>query len=99
MESFRIRLEACDPARGHFRAYRIDAGTDLFGDWLVDVTYGRIGSHGRLVRHVAADEDAARKIVRHCLQRRATAPRRIGVPYRLCELADPAGWMPAAASI
>jgi len=36
-------LEACDPARGRFRAYRIEAGTDLLGDWLVDVTYGRIG--------------------------------------------------------
>ena len=95
MDSFHVRLEACDPARGHFRAYRIDAGTDLFGDWLVDVTYGRIGTRGRLVRHVAADEAQARKIVGHCLQRRATAPRRIGVPYRLCELSDPAGWVPA----
>jgi hypothetical protein len=37
MESFRIELEACDPARGCFRAYRIEAGTDLLGDWLVDV--------------------------------------------------------------
>jgi hypothetical protein len=36
MESFRIRLEACDPARGRFRAYYIAAGTDLFGDWLLD---------------------------------------------------------------
>jgi hypothetical protein len=33
-----IRLEACDPARGHFRGYRIEAGVDLRGDWLVDVT-------------------------------------------------------------
>jgi hypothetical protein len=44
MERFSIRLEARDPARGRFRAYRIDAGTDLLGDWLVDVTYGRIGT-------------------------------------------------------
>jgi hypothetical protein len=85
MESFRIRLEACDPARGRFRTY-IDAGTDRFGDWLVDVTYGRIGSRGRLVRHVAAVEGDARRIVRHRLRRRATAPRRIGGPYRLCEI-------------
>ena len=94
MESFRVRLEACDPARGRFRAYRIDAGTDLLGDWLVDVTYGRIGSRGRTVRYLASDEADARKIVRHCLQRRATAPRRIGVAYRLRELADPGQWAP-----
>lgn len=93
MESFQIRLEACDPARGHFRAYRIEAGTDLFGDWLVDVTYGRIGSRGRMVRYVAADEAGARNIVRHCLERRATAPRRIGIAYRICEQLDPGRWM------
>jgi len=34
MDAFHAKLEACDPARGRFRAYRIDAGTDLLGDWL-----------------------------------------------------------------
>ena len=81
------------PATRRFRAYRIDAGTDLLGDWLVDVTYGRIGSRGRTVRYVADDEAAARKIIRHCLQRRATAPKRIGVPYQVRELADPGRWL------
>jgi hypothetical protein len=38
MERFSIRLEACEPACGHFRAYHIEAGTDLLGDRLVDVT-------------------------------------------------------------
>jgi hypothetical protein len=93
MESFRIRLEACDPADGHFRAYRIDAGIDLLGDWLVDVTYGRIGSRGRSIRYVASDEAEAHRIVGHRLQRRSTAPKRIGVAYELRELADPAGWL------
>jgi hypothetical protein len=31
MESFRIRLDACDPTRRCWRAYRIEAGTDLLG--------------------------------------------------------------------
>src|SRR4051812_36665024 len=93
LDAFTVRLEACDPARGRLRAYRIDAGTDLFGDWLVDVTYGRIGSRGRTIRHVAADEAEARKIVRHCLQRRGTAKKRIGVGYQLRELIDPGQWM------
>jgi hypothetical protein len=93
MESFCIRLEASDPAQGRFRAYRIEAGTDLLGDWVVDVTYGRIGTGGRLIRHVASDEAQARRIVHHCLQRRATAPRRIGVGYQLRELADPENWL------
>jgi predicted DNA-binding WGR domain protein len=92
MEQFRAELQARDPARGIFRAYRIEAGTDLLGDWLVDVTYGRIGTPGRRIRHFAASEAEARKIVRHCLQRRRTAPKRIGVGYQLRELSDAAGW-------
>lgn len=93
MESFRVKLEACDPARGRFRAHRIDAGTDPFGDWLVDVTYSRIGPRGQTVRPVACDEGEARKIARHCVQRRATARKRIGVAYRLRELDDPDQWV------
>ena len=93
MESFCVRLEACDPAQGRFRAYRIEAGTDLLGDWSVDVTFGRIGTRGRKVRYVAAGEAEARKLVRHCLQRRATACKRIGVGYQVCELNDPCDWV------
>jgi hypothetical protein len=93
LDAFTATLEACDPARGRFRAYRIEAGTDLLGNWLVDVTYGRIGSPGRIIRYVASSEAEARRIVRHSLQRRSTAPRRIGVGYRFCELCDVAGWL------
>lgn len=93
MEQFRAELQACDPARGIFRAYRIEAGIDLLGEWLVDVTYGRIGTSGRCIRHVAASEAEAKQIVRYCLQRRRTAPKRIGIGYQLCELSDSRGWM------
>ena len=92
MDAFTATLEACDPAFGRFRAYRIEAGTDLFGDWLVDITYGRIGTRGRCRRYAVRDEAEARKQVRKVLQRRATAKRRIGVGYRIRELADPAQW-------
>jgi hypothetical protein len=94
MGIFTATLEACDPSRGCFRSYRLEAGPDLFGAWLVDATYGRIGAPGRTVRHVAADEAQARRIVRQCLQRRASASRRIGVAYQLRELHDPGDWMP-----
>jgi WGR domain len=93
MSIFTIRLEACDPYQDRFRSYRIEAGPDLFGTWLVDTTYGRIGSPGRRIRHVAADEAEARRIVRRCLQRRRTAPSRIGVAYQLRELDDAGGWL------
>jgi hypothetical protein len=70
--------------------------TDLLGDWTVDVIYGRIGTRGRTVRHVADDEAGARKLVRHCLQRRSTAPRRIGIDYKFGELSVTGQWISAA---
>ena len=94
MNVFAATLEACDPARGRFRAYRLEAGTDLFGAWLVDVTYGRIGARGRTIRYLALDEEEARKLVRQSLRRRGTARKRIGVGYEVRELVDPEGWLP-----
>ena len=47
MLDFRIILEARNPARRCSRRYRVEAGTDLFGSWVVEITYGRIGTAGR----------------------------------------------------
>jgi predicted DNA-binding WGR domain protein len=96
MDAFSALLEARDPALGRFRAYRLEAGTDLLGDWLVDITYGRIGTRGRRIRYFAQDEAEAKKLVRESLRRRSTAKRRIGVPYRFCQLIDPHQWFPVA---
>lgn len=91
-EKFHVKLEAKNPEEGHLRAYCIDAGHDLFGQWNIEVTYGRIGRRGRSVTYSAADDESAAAIIRHCLQRRATAPKRIGVPYQIRELCNPKEW-------
>ena len=86
MLDFRITLEARNPARGCLRHYRVEAGTDLFGTWVVEISYGRTRSF------VVRDEAQACRLTESILKRRATAPRRIGVAYRILELIDPAGW-------
>ena len=93
MNAFSALMEARDPSLGRFRSYRLEAGTDLFGAWLVEVEYGRIGAAGRRLRYVADDEVAARKLVHKTLHRRASAKKRIGVSYRFRELFDPWQWM------
>lgn len=93
MNAFFALLEARDPTLGRFRSYRLEAGTDLLGFWLVEVTYGRINTAGHSLRYVAGNEVEARKFVHHCLRRRATAKKRIGVPYRFRELIDPCQWI------
>jgi predicted DNA-binding WGR domain protein len=98
MSAFTALLEARDPALGRFRAYLLEAGTDLFGARLVDVTYGRIGTRGRRIRYVVRDEQAARKLVRENLRRRTTAKRRIGVAYQFRKVVDPENWCREAVS-
>ena len=91
--AFCLSLEAVNPALDRFRAYRLEAGPDLFGVWLVDVTYGRIGTRGQRRRYVADDEAEAREIIRQSLRRRATAKKRIGVGYCVSEVIDPGQWV------
>ena len=90
--NFHIRLEARNPGRGHFRAYSIEAAQNLFGEWEIEVKFGRIGRRGRSVTYSAADDATAAAIVRNYLHRRASAPKRIGVPYKIRELCDPREW-------
>ena len=49
---FRITLEARNPARRCSRHYRVEAGTDLFGAWEVEISYGRIGTAGQSLSYV-----------------------------------------------
>jgi predicted DNA-binding WGR domain protein len=89
---FHIELQARDPERNRWRFYRIEAGRDLFGDWVVRLTYGRIGARGQTKTQVAPDAAAAAKLVRACLRRRQSAPRRIGVAYEVRAKFDPHRW-------
>lgn len=87
MIEFCIHLEACDPARNIWRSYQIAAGQDLFGDWVVEMTYGRIGAKGRTRTVPVADEGAAGDYIQRCLKRRQSAPRRIGIAYAVKSIA------------
>jgi len=78
-----LRLEARAPARRCHRAYEIVGGQDLFGVWLVETRYGRIGSLGQSKTRSFGCIDEAVALVEACLRKRATALRRIGVAYRL----------------
>jgi predicted DNA-binding WGR domain protein len=92
MTSLHILLEARSPARRCWRSYEIEVGADLFGVWLVEISYGRIGTMGRSkVRSFATAADAQTQ-VHACLRKRATAPRRIGVRYRLRRASQAGSW-------
>jgi len=81
-------LEARDPERNIHRAYSIAYGQDLFGNWIVETTYGRIGGKGRTLVTVVDNEEEAPKYVQKSLKRRQSAPKRIGVAYKVRTILD-----------
>lgn len=78
-----IAMEAVDGATNCYRSWSLTVDRDLFGELTVSVSYGRLGSRGRIVMTACADEHAAGRYIRSALARRATAPRRIGTAYRV----------------
>ena len=86
MMEFAIHLEACDPARNISRSYSITAGQDLFGDWIVAMNYGRIGSRGTTKTVLLSDEVETRRYVQKCLKKRENAPKRIGIDYKVKDI-------------
>jgi predicted DNA-binding WGR domain protein len=76
-------LEARDSERNIHRAYAIAYGQDLFGNWIVETTFGRIGGKGRTLVTVVKSEDEALQYVRKSLKRRESAPKRLGIGYKV----------------
>jgi predicted DNA-binding WGR domain protein len=76
-------LEAKDASRNIHRAYSIAYGQDLFGNWIVETTYGRIGGKGRTLVTIVNNEDEALQYVQKALKRRQSSPKRIGVAYKI----------------
>jgi predicted DNA-binding WGR domain protein len=94
-----VAFEAHNSELNHHRRYQITVGRDLLNDWTVSIRYGRIGQSGQELRFSNREADKLRAVVRDRLQRRLSAPKRIGCPYRLKELSSATGfnadeWLP-----
>jgi predicted DNA-binding WGR domain protein len=81
--SGRLELVARDLTRNINRRYAIEHCVDLFGVHLVETSWGRYGTWGQSKRDSFDDPADADRAVRTHLRRRARAPRRIGVAYRV----------------
>lgn len=88
-----VRLQAVDPAQRMARGYELSVGRDLFGLWVVEVRYGRLGARGRLQRLSAIDESGAAAIVTERLRRRATLIQRKDVAYVLTWVSGDVEWL------
>jgi hypothetical protein len=90
---FAIELQAVSPQAQHRRAYEIHVDQDLFSQLVVAIDFGVIGTHGQRRVHLVTDIAEAQAVVRRALRRRLSAPRRIGVPYRVIACHDPRCWL------
>ena len=75
-------VEALYAARNVARAYTVALRRDLIGESIVEFAWGRIGTKGQGRAVSFACEDEASHFARQLLRRRASAPKRIVVPYR-----------------
>jgi predicted DNA-binding WGR domain protein len=90
--------EGHNAAQNHHRRYELSIGRDLFDDWTITIRYGRVGRGGYEQRYGSHEMGPLRAIIRKSLQRRLSAPRRIGCSYRLTSFTrvegfDSAGWL------
>jgi predicted DNA-binding WGR domain protein len=87
MTALRIKLAASSPDHRCHRAYEIAVNADLFGAWLVEMRYGRIGTAGReKVRSFSTAEDAGAQVTPAC----ASGPVRLA---GLASLIAYTGWI------
>src|SRR3546814_3792705 len=77
-----VELAAFDPARNVRRRYAISITPDLFGAYIVETRWGRIGTRGQSKCFSFPDRDQADRYIAAVLRRRPTAEHRIGVRYR-----------------
>ena len=78
---FSILLDADYPELNIKRSYLIEAGEDIFGNWIVEINYGRIGCKGRNKIFLMECEEEAKKEVKNRLKKRERLVKKKGVGY------------------
>ena len=78
-----IHLRAKNVERNVFREYVIYLSKSLFGDYLVNIIYGRIGSKGHQLVYAYANKRDAQKHVDMALRKRLNSTSRIGCNYEI----------------
>lgn len=77
-----IALEAVDEKANIARGYHLDVSRDLFGHWVITRRWGRIGQKRQISALSFESEPARDRFLRDILRRRASAKKRIGIPYK-----------------
>jgi predicted DNA-binding WGR domain protein len=66
-----FKMIQVDPARRRKRFYVVRVGRTLFGEWSLQLAWGRIGSPGRVQLHTFVSEGEAKDAEQRRLRRRS----------------------------
>ena len=82
-------MEARDPSRNQARAYTLEAELDLWGDFVVSTSFGRIGTRGRTHRQAFNSSEEAIPTIRKILSQRLKTTKKRAIPYTILSMQDP----------
>jgi predicted DNA-binding WGR domain protein len=80
-----VTLRAENLERNVNRLWTCSIERDLFGLWIVSVSFGRAGTAGRTIKRMVPDDAAADRFLAGALARRRGAEKRCGAAYRVIE--------------
>jgi WGR domain len=80
-----FHLQAKNPERNIARRYSMLLTQDLFGAWILKITFGCSGRKGTEMSYAFPSKEGAYQKLKPILKKRASAQNRLGCPYQLIE--------------
>lgn len=78
-----IRLHAKYPPKNIYRWYNLRVDQNLFGEWWLSISYGRIGQRGQSKHYRWSDVTLLMAQIKSILRKRLNATKRIGCNYEI----------------
>ncbi|MDP3936206.1 MAG: WGR domain-containing protein [Alphaproteobacteria bacterium] len=78
-----IRLHAKHPQKNIFRWYSLRVDQNLFGEWCLSISYGRIGQRGQSKQYQWSELALLMIQIKAILRKRLNATNRIGCNYEI----------------
>ena len=78
-----IRLQAKNPPKNIFRWYSLRVDQNLFGEWCLSISYGRIRQRGQSKHYSWPDMASLIIQMKAILRKRFNATKRIGCNYEI----------------
>jgi len=80
-----LKLRAIHPEKNIIREYSLNISEDLFGYWLLQSTFGHIGSRGKTRTYAFKDYHLSFRKMMSLLNKRLKSRKKTGYPYQIVD--------------